>query len=163
MQSDSALDLSLVEPRLESRVGKHPFTAGMRAESVRRLAALARAERFPRGAYLWKQGYRADSIYLVERGSIALEILVPLQGPLHVETIDGGQVGGCAWLADPPVWQFDGRAVADVDVLILNGDRLRRECESHAEFGYEVLKRIGPVLANRLRSTRRRILELVQN
>jgi CRP-like cAMP-binding protein len=124
------------------------------------LAGGAHSREFKIGEYLWKQGDHAEMLYLINSGRIALEILVPHEGPLQIETAGAGEVIGCAWLVEPYRWHFDARALEDVSVLVLEGKRLRQECDDQPVLGYRVLKQLTPFLELRLQKTRLRILEM---
>jgi CRP-like cAMP-binding protein len=136
------------------------FAAGLATAGIRLLAGTAQGRDFKAGEYLWKQGDHAEALYLISSGRIALEILVPYQGPLQIETAGPGEVIGCAWLLEPYRWHFDARALEDVSALVLEGKRLREQCDDQPLLGYGVLKRLTPFLEFRLQKTRIRILEL---
>jgi hypothetical protein len=97
---------------------------------------------------------------LIPVDQIALEILVPHQGPLQIEAVGAGEVLGCSCLIEPYRWHFDARALQDVSALVLEGKRLRRQCDDQPAVGYWVLKQLTPFLEMRLQKTRLRILEL---
>jgi CRP-like cAMP-binding protein len=124
------------------------------------LAGIAQPCDFKAGEYLWKQGDRAEVLYLIDSGQIALEILVPHQGPLQIETVGAGEVIGWSCLIEPYRWLFDARALEDVSALVLEGKRLRQQCDDQPVVGYWFLKQLAPLFEMRLQKTRFRILEL---
>ncbi len=150
----------MVVQTLTAILEQHPFAGDLEPKYVRALAGCAQNVQFDAGGYLWRQGDQADVFYLIRTGQVALEILVPHQGPLRVETINGGEVLGWSWLVPPYRWHFDGRAVTAVRALALDGNCLRRKCEEDHGLGYQVLKRFAPVIADRLTATRLKVLEL---
>jgi CRP/FNR family transcriptional regulator, cyclic AMP receptor protein len=99
-------------------------------------------------------------LYLISSGQVALEILIPHQGPLQIEAVGPRDVIACSWAVAPYKWHFDARAIQDVSALILNGQILRQQCDNDRLLGYEVLKRLAPFVELRLQKTRLRILEL---
>ena len=54
----------------------------------------------------------------------------------------------------------DARAVTPVSAIALDGSCLRGKCETDAELGYQLLKRVTTVMNQRLQSTRVRLLDL---
>jgi CRP-like cAMP-binding protein len=150
----------LRELSLEDRLRTHQLFAGLESEIVRRLASMAQAYEFESGEYLWKQGEDTEALYLITSGRIDLEILIPHQGPLQIDTVGPGEVIGCSWVVAPYRWHFDARAVQNASVVVLEGDGLRRQCDDEPVLGYEVLKRLTRFLELRLQKTRLRILEL---
>ena len=145
---------------LENRLGNHAFGSGLPPPAIRMLASIAQPCDFKAGEYLWKQGDHAKVLYLIDSGQIALEILVPHQGPLQIETLSAGEVLGWSCLIEPYRWHFDARALEDVSALVLEGKRLRQQCDDHPTVGYRILKQLTPFLEMRLQKTRLRILEL---
>ena len=91
---------------------------------------------------------------------IALEILVPHQGPLQIEAVGAGEVLGCSCLIEPYRWHFDARALQDVSALVLEGKHLRQQCDDQPVVGYWVLKQLTLSSRLRLQKTHLRILEL---
>jgi hypothetical protein len=88
-----------------------------------------------------------------------LEISIPGEGPLPLETIVAGEVLGWSWLVPPYRWHFDARAATPVLALALDGECVRVKCERDEGLGYQVLKRFAPVIAHRLEITRARLIE----
>jgi CRP-like cAMP-binding protein len=145
---------------LETVLKEHPFLSDLPPEHVRVLAGCAANRRFQVGDYLWRQGEQADVFCLIRSGQVALEILVPHQGPVQIETVGEGQALGWSWLVPPYRWHFDVRAVTLVRALVLDGACLRQKLEQNQELGYQLLKRFTTVLADRLTAMRLKVLEL---
>jgi CRP/FNR family transcriptional regulator, cyclic AMP receptor protein len=150
----------LRQSSLEDCLSAHPFFAGLQSAFIEALASIAELREFQSGAYLWKQGDAAEVLYLISSGRVALEILIPHQGPLQIEAVNPGELIACSWVAEPYRWEFDARAVQDVSAVALDGKTLRQQCDEEPILGYAVLKRLIPPLQSRLQKTRRRIVEL---
>jgi len=145
---------------LEVVLRDHPFVKDLEPEQLQVLAGCAENRSFAAGDYLWRQGEQADVFYLLRSGKIALEIFVPHQGPLQIETVGEGEAFGWSWLVPPYRWHFDVRAVTAVLAIVLNGPCLRRKLDQDPSLGYQLLKRFVPVLAKRLTATRLKLLDL---
>ena len=50
-----------------------------------------------------------------------------------------------------------------VEAVFFYGTRLREECETNHDLGYELLKRMSTVIIHRLQSARRQLLKLSQS
>ena len=149
-------------PSPEYTLGSHPFLKDLGAKYIRKLAALAQRRTFRPGEYLWRQGDPADLLFLMQSGEVALEISIPHQGPLPFETIVGGELLGWSWLVPPYRYQFDARAVSKVEAFALDGKSVRKSCDEDQELGYQVLKRLTPLIAHRLEMARLRLLEFTR-
>lgn len=139
---------------------EHPFLCEIRPEHLETLAGCGRCQSLQAGEYLWRQGEQSNLFYLIQSGQIALEISIPGQGSLRIETIGAGEVFGWSWLVPPYRWQFDVRTVTDVRAVVLDGTCLRRQCELDISLGYALLKRLTSVIGHRLQSTRLKLFEV---
>jgi CRP-like cAMP-binding protein len=131
---------------------EHPFTAGLEDSWIELIAGCAVNERVPAGAYMCREGQRADHFYLLRKGSIALEMHVPGRGPITLLTLPEGEILGVSWLVPPYRWIFDARALEGVAVLAFDAACLRDKCEADPALGYALMKRFVPKLVDRLRS-----------
>jgi CRP-like cAMP-binding protein len=115
---------------------------------------------FSPGDLILCEGATAGTLYLLEQGRVALSAHSPGKGHLLVQTLGPGEVLGLSWLFPPYQWQFDARAVELVKGVALDGACLRSKIDGDPALGYELLKRITPVVLERLQQTRLRLLDL---
>jgi CRP-like cAMP-binding protein len=153
-------EIVLEEALFRECLSRHPFIAGLPPAITSTLANISEARDFKVGEYLWRQGERADALHFVCVGKVALEIFIPREGPLQIETIGAGDVIACSWVVTPGNSHFDARAQQDVSAVAVDGRRLRERCDDNPVLGYEVLKRLTLFQELRLQKTRLRILEL---
>lgn len=67
---------------------------------------------------------------------------------------------GLSWLFPPYKWRFDGYAVEFVEALAVDGVRLRARIDEDPVLGYQVIKRIMPLVLERLHQTRAQLIDL---
>ncbi len=115
---------------------------------------------FAKGEYLKRQGDAAGEFYLIRSGRVALEISLPHDGALRIDTLGKGDVLGWSWLVDPYRWRFHTRATTAVTTFGISTGCLRNECERNNEFGYAILSRCSPVIAERLQTTQLKLLDV---
>ncbi len=142
------------------RLAAHPFLSGLGATHLDMLATHARSVHFAAGEYLLRERHAATVFYLIEQGRVALEINGGVRGQLLIETIESGECLGWSWLFPPYKWHFSGRAVDGVQAILLDGIRIREQCESDHSLGYEIMKRIAGVAIQRLQATRLGLLDV---
>ncbi|HUC05977.1 MAG TPA: cyclic nucleotide-binding domain-containing protein [Acidimicrobiales bacterium] len=141
-------------------VAAHPLFAGLPDDVVETVAGCARNAAFTPGTLLLAEGGEADTLFLVRRGRVAIEVHAPERGALVIETVGPGAVVGWSWLIPPWRWHFDARAVEEVGAVTLDATCLRSKAEADPALGYVLLQRITSVLLERLQSTRLRLLDL---
>jgi CRP-like cAMP-binding protein len=140
---------------------QHPFLHELSDEHMETLVGCASNVRFADGNVLVREGELANKFFLIRTGRIALEVDLPGKGGLRIQTVGPGEVLGWSWLISPYKWHFTGVAVADTRAVALDGECLRKKCESDAEFGYDMLSRLASVMERRLEATRLQLLDLV--
>jgi CRP-like cAMP-binding protein len=145
---------------LEPLLAQHPFFQGLSAADIQLLAGCATNVVFKAGEMICREGDAANQFYLLRQGKVALEVYVPERGQVVLQTIGAGEIVGWSWLIPPYQWRFDVRAVELTRALALDGKCLRGKCEDNPRLGYELLKRVAQVFAERLLATRLQLLDV---
>lgn len=115
---------------------------------------------FQSGQFIFHRDEPADHFYIVLRGRVAVGIYPEKQGPKKIQTIGEGELLGWSWIIPPHRWRFDAMAQVPTRLLVLEGKRVRVECEKDRELGHEILKRVTYALAGRLEGARLQLLDL---
>ena len=142
------------------RVALHPFLAGMNATQLALLRDCAIAVHFRKGQTISREGDLANRFYLIESGKVTLESGEKSGNPLIIETIGAGDLLGWSWMFPPYVWNFTARATESTDAIFFYGTILREYCERDPSLGYELFKRMAPVILRRLQAARKRMLSI---
>lgn len=141
-------------------IAGHRLFKGLDAGFLELVTGCAKNVRFEAGDYLCHEGDAASHIYLLRTGRAALEISAPGHGAMTFQTLGPNEVIGISWLVPPYHWSFDARATEAIRAISLDATCLRNKCEADHDLGYEVMKRITPILVDRLHSTRLQVLDL---
>ena len=124
----------------------HPVLAGLPGEVLDELVGCARNVAFKTGALLLTEGETADTLYLVRRGRVGLEVHSPGHGTRVIETAGPGDAVGWSWLIPPYTWQFDARALEPVGVVAVDGACLRAKTAADPALGYALMQRVAGLL-----------------
>ena len=135
----------------------HPFLHGMPADQLGMLAEAARDVRLPVRYRLFEDGGNAARFWLIQCGHVSLDLHVPGEGPVVIETIGMGELLGWSWLFPPYKWAFGAVAATAVEAFEFDAPAVRDRCAADPALGYELNQRITAVLAKRLRATRIRL------
>ena len=140
-----------------------PFLKGLPERLLNLLAAEAMPVDFKPGVQIFSAGGPANRFYLLISGEVVLESSGDQRDderkPVVIGTVGAGEVLGWSWLFPPYYWMYEARAVTPVRAIFFYGSRLREQCETDHELGYQLMKRTSEVVIGRLQSTRRRLLE----
>jgi len=149
-----------VAEQIADLVSHHPLLSGLPGDGVDLVAGCAKNVVFAAGSFLLREGEAADSLYLVRRGKVNLEIHSPGRGPIVVETLGPGDVVGWSWLFPPYRWHLDARALEPVGAITVDAACLRGKADTDPAFGYEIMKRFATVMLGRLDASRLRLLDI---
>ncbi|MCO6442158.1 MAG: cyclic nucleotide-binding domain-containing protein [Nitrococcus mobilis] len=145
---------------IEQIIREHPFFQGLDEAFCDLVCTCARNVRFDSGEYLFHEGGSADTLYLIRHGRVALEIAVPGRPTVRFQTLGDDELAGISWLVPPYRWAYDARAIELTRAIAMDAGCLRDKCESDHDLGYEVIKRLMPILIGRLQATRMQILDV---
>jgi CRP-like cAMP-binding protein len=145
---------------LESLIREHPFVDGLNARFLNLLTDCARNVRFEAGEYLVREGEPANQFYLIRTGKVGLEISAAGRGTTTFQTIRDGEIVGISWLIPPYRWLYDAKAAEPTRAISVDAACLRQKSEENHDLGYEMMKRLVPLLVQRLQRTRLQILDV---
>jgi CRP-like cAMP-binding protein len=136
----------------------HPFLHDMSHDHLAVLAEAAADVTFPARHRLFEDGGSASRFWLIQSGCVTLDLHVPGQGRMNIDTIGMGELLGWSWLFPPYRWAFGAVATGPVEAFEFDGRLVRAYCESDPVLGYEVTQRLAHVVAKRLQATRVRLI-----
>jgi CRP/FNR family transcriptional regulator, cyclic AMP receptor protein len=138
----------------------HPFLYGMSGDQLAVLATTASDVTFPARHRLFEDGGNATRFWLIQSGQVSLDLHIPGEGPVVIETIGMGELLGWSWLFPPYRWAFGAVAASAVEAFEFDAPAVRACCASDPGLGYELNQRVTRVLAKRLQATRIRMIAL---
>jgi CRP/FNR family transcriptional regulator, cyclic AMP receptor protein len=138
--------------------GSH-FLRGMSDDHLARLAEVTSLVTVPAKHRFFTAGTVARQFWLVRAGQVAVDMDVPGQGRIVVETLGRGDLVGVSWFYPPFQWEFGAVAVQPTEAFELDAAAVRQRCEEDPELGYQITRRLITVVAKRLQATRLRMLE----
>jgi CRP/FNR family transcriptional regulator, cyclic AMP receptor protein len=141
-----------------SALAAHPFLRGMPPGHLDALAAAATDVTFPARHRIFAEGGYASKFWLIQSGHVALDLYVPGEGPVVIDTIRMGSLLGWSWLFPPYRWAFGAVCVSGVEAFEFDAAAVRARCVADPVLGYELTRRLIEVLARRLQGTRTRLI-----
>jgi CRP/FNR family transcriptional regulator, cyclic AMP receptor protein len=145
---------------LERILAEHPFFAGLDESFIKLACGCARNVRIEAGQFVFHEGEAADHFYLIREGGVALQVSAPGRGASTFLTLGRGEVFGVNWLLPPYRWVYDAKALEVTRAIAMDATCLRSKCEADHDLGYDIMKRLMPILIDRLHTTRLQFLDL---
>ena len=90
----------------------HPFLHDMSSDHLAVLAEAAADVTFPAQHRLFEDGGGASRFWLIQSGYVALDLHVPGQGRMTIDSVGMGDLLGWSWLFPPYRWAFGAVAAA---------------------------------------------------
>jgi CRP-like cAMP-binding protein len=131
----------------------------MPRELVAELVPAARLVSMPAGRRIFEDGGIAQGFWLIRSGSVALDLQVPGEGQLVIETLGMGEVLGWSWQLPRYRWALGAVAVQPTEAFQFDGPAVHALCDADPRLGYELTRRFLDVASNRLQATRNRLLD----
>jgi CRP-like cAMP-binding protein len=136
------------------------MTAVLSPEHRARLLGITRDVKFPEGTRIFEEGRPADRFWIIQSGTVTLDIEVPGRRPAVIENLGFGELVGWSWLFPPYVWQFGAEAMTPVRAQEFDASTVRMMMDADTAFGSAIGNWVGRVLAQRLHAARIRLLDL---
>jgi CRP-like cAMP-binding protein len=137
-----------------------PLLDDLPTGSQERLLRLGRHVSFPAGALIFEEGGPANRFWIIRGGSVALSIHVPGRRPPTVETLGPGDLLGWSWLFPPYEWHLGAETRSPVRADEFDAATVRVLCREDLALGYALAQAVAGVIADRLKATRLRLLDL---
>ena len=141
-------------------LASYSFFEGMKKEHLDLISQKVSQETFKTNEYVFEEKQKSSKLFLILKGRVSLEAVSPEGKPFSIQILRHGDIIGWSWLIPPHENKFSARAVENTELLIIDGDYIRKKSEKDHELGYEIYKRLAPVFVQRLEATRRQLLEM---
>lgn len=154
-----AIDAGTGLQTLYTLIAKQQFLKGLSPRHLEQLTESALQMQFAAGERIFREGDLANRFYIILEGKVVLESESEDGAMIPIQTLGPGEDLGWSWLFLPYYLHFSARADEPTKALFFYGTRLRQQCEADHDLGYELMKRVGQVVVQRLESTRRKLSE----
>lgn len=144
------------------RLAKIPLFSGLSTQTLQRLDACFESMAFPKGSIIFDQGDRADRLYVVVSGRVAIQFDPEDGETLTVTEIEHDGVFGWSSALGRRCYTSCAVCLEDCEALSVEGDTLRELCEAHPETGVIILERLAEVIAERLKNTHKHVIEILR-
>ena len=124
------------------------------------IANICSEEHFAKDTVLFKKGEEANSLYILEDGSVRL--VIENVGTITFGLDQPGDVFGWSSMVEYGHYTSSGVCATDSKVLKIERDELDRIFDRHPDAGFKVLKRLAGVISNRLTHAYQDLLSAVR-
>ena len=143
-----------------SDLEQFPIFSGLDQGLLSDIARLCSKRTYRVGEICVTEGGMAEYLFLLEKGSIALERKLPenwlpsgSEGHNAVYTVNEKEIFGWSSLIEPGKHTARGRCSQDCQVIAINGKQLLSVLDKSPQASYQFMKRLATVIALRLIDT----------
>lgn len=138
-----------------------PLFQGLVQEDVDILTRAFSRQAYPEGTTIFGQGEAARRLYILISGRVAIRFK-PYDGDeLAVTEIGPGDVFGWSAALSRPAYTSCAVAVEPSQAISISGEKLRHLCAAYPRTGVVILERLAEVIAERLKSTHAKVVEML--
>ncbi len=139
-----------------------PLFRGVNNQDLALLAGSCRSLDLNPQTAVFEQGARAETLYILVAGRVAIRYK-PYDGdPLIVAEVQPGDVFGWSTLLRRPSYSSGAVALESSRVLAISGTGLRRLCRARPQAGAIILDRLVAVIPERLKSAHGQVVEMLR-
>ncbi len=136
----------------------------LKLDELKDIAEIAKVEEFEQGESIFKEGDKAEKIYMVLEGRVAIEITAYPGKRVSVYTMTKGSFFGYPSLLRTRKFTTAARCLDKVKVVVIVADELvdkifKKDCRR----GYLVMKKTAELIAQKLSDTRMQLLSLLHS
>ena len=121
---------------------------GIDYEVISKIANICSEEFYPKGLVLFRNGDRAEFLYIMVEGTFYLE--VKNGGTITYSLSEPGEVFGWSSMFEHGRYTASGVCATDLKVMKISRDKMNKIFSSHPEAGLRILRRLGNVFSKRL-------------
>jgi len=133
----------------------------LKLEELRDIVPLCRVEDFNSGDFVFKEGEKAEKIYLVVEGRVNVEIEIGPNKKVVTYTETKGNMFGYPSLVKPHTFTTYARAQDKVRLItIRSADLIENIFKPDCRRGYLIMNKLAEIIAHKLKETRIQLLSL---
>lgn len=137
----------------------HAFSEDQLAE----LMKVTEKKTFKKGAQIYKEGDRANQIFIVSKGWVKLRKMDPEKDiDITFENRGKGELFGAACFMKPQEYTLNAVCMEDSEVLAMDADSLFDLFHNDYQIGYLFLKEIAKVYFERYKGVKRQLFDMVK-
>jgi len=142
---------------------KFDFFNAFSEKQLADLAKVTEKKTFKKGSEIYKEGDRANHIFLVSKGWVSLRKVSPeREFGISFENRGRGELFGTACFMKPQEYTLNAICMEDSEVLTMDADKLFDLFKKDYQIGYLFLSEIAKVYFERYKSVKRQLYEMVK-
>jgi CRP/FNR family transcriptional regulator, cyclic AMP receptor protein len=142
---------------------KFDFFNAFSEKQLAEIAKITETKTFKKGSEIYKEGDRANHIFMVSKGWVSLRKIDPERDlGISFENREKGELFGTACFMKPQEYTLNAICMEDSEVMAIDADKLFDLFQKDYQIGYLFLREIAKVYFERYKSVKRQLYEMVK-
>jgi CRP/FNR family transcriptional regulator, cyclic AMP receptor protein len=142
---------------------KFDFFNAFSEKQLAEIAKITETKTFKKGSEIYKEGDRANHIFMVSKGWVSLRKIDPERDlGISFENREKGELFGTACFMKPQEYTLNAICMEDSEVMAMDADKLFDLFQKDYQVAYLFLKEIAKVYFERYKSVKRQLYEMVK-
>lgn len=142
---------------------KFDFFNAFSEKQLAEIAKITETKTFKKGSEIYKEGDRANHIFMVSKGWVSLRKIDPERDlGISFENREKGELFGSACFMKPQEYTLNAVCMEDSEVMAIDADKLFDLFQKDYQIGYLFLREIAKVYFERYKSVKRQLYEMVK-
>jgi len=142
---------------------KFDFFNAFSEKQLAEIAKITETKTFKKGSEIYKEGDRANHIFMVSKGWVSLRKIDPERDlGISFENREKGELFGTACFMKPQEYTLNAVCMEDSEVMAMDADKLFDLFQKDYQIGYLFLREIAKVYFERYKSVKRQLYEMVK-
>jgi CRP-like cAMP-binding protein len=142
---------------------KFDFFHAFSEDQLKELMKVTEKKTFKKGSQIYKEGDRANHIFIVSKGWVKLRKIDSEKDiDISFENRSKGELFGAACFMKPQEYTLNAVCAEDTEVISINADDLFDLFHKDYQIGYLFLKEIAKVYFERYKSVKKQLFGMVQ-
>ncbi len=144
-------------------LNKFDFFNAFSEKQLAELVKVTETKTFKKGSEIYKEGDRANHIFIVTKGWVSLRKIDPERDiGIAFENREKGELFGTACFMKPQEYTLNAICMEDSEVMAMDADKLFDLFQKDYQIGYLFLRAVARVYFERYKSVKRQLYEMVK-
>ncbi len=141
-------------------LNKFDVFKGLNNEELEKIARICREHTFEQGQAVFSEGSKAEDLYILQKGKVAIELEIRYSGrrvKAAITTLGPGRPISWAAVVEPHILTSSATCEEKAEVIAIKGADLLDLFQKDNHIGYVVMKNLAAVISLSLTRTRQRL------
>lgn len=139
---------------------KLEFFQEINVQDLEKVAEISRFVEYQAQSDLFHEYERGKDIFMILSGKVSLVLCTPDSGCRQLMSVGEGEFVGWSPLVDRQRLFDTAHTLEPTKAIAIDAEKMLELCESNSHFGYQFMRRVAKVLAERLCATRSLLLDI---